>query len=97
MIGHMKNGQLAKQVVGSNICRLRNGLGLSQIELSESVGIFRTFMSRIETGNANPSLTTLVALAVALHVGVDELFEGIGQKDYLCAECHAKGAVLTSL
>jgi transcriptional regulator with XRE-family HTH domain len=35
----------------------------------------------MEAGNANPSLTTLVALAVALHVDVDELFEGIGQKD----------------
>jgi transcriptional regulator with XRE-family HTH domain len=35
----------------------------------------------METGNANPSLTTLVALAVALDVGVDELFEGLGQQD----------------
>jgi transcriptional regulator with XRE-family HTH domain len=77
----MKNGQIATQIVGSNICRLRNGLGLSQIDLSESAGIFRTYMSRLETGNANPSLTTLVALAGVLHVGVDKLFEGIGQKD----------------
>jgi transcriptional regulator with XRE-family HTH domain len=77
----MKNRQFALKIFGSNICRLRNGLGLSQIELSESTGIFRTYMSRIETGHANPSLTKLVALAEALHVGVDKLFEGIGQKD----------------
>jgi transcriptional regulator with XRE-family HTH domain len=77
----MKNGQFAMQIVGRNICRLRKGLGLTQRELSVNVGIFRTFLSRMEAGNANPSLTTLVALAVALHVDVDELFEGIGQKD----------------
>jgi transcriptional regulator with XRE-family HTH domain len=70
----MKSGQLAMQIVGSNICRLRKGLGVSEIALSESAGIFRTYMSRMETGNANPSLTTLFALAVALHVGVDKLF-----------------------
>jgi transcriptional regulator with XRE-family HTH domain len=77
----MENGKLAMQIVGSNICRLRKGLGLTQRELSVNVGIFRTFLSRMETGNANPSLTTLVELAVALDVGVDALFAGIGQKD----------------
>ena len=77
----MKNRQFAMQTVGSNICRLRKGLGLTQRELSVNVGIFRTFLSRMETGNANPSLATLVALAVALDVGVDELFEGLGQQD----------------
>lgn len=47
---------------------------LTQEELAERTGMFRTYMSRIEAGRANPTLTMLYTLAGALEVEVGELF-----------------------
>jgi transcriptional regulator with XRE-family HTH domain len=49
--------------------------GLSQDLLSEKAGIFRTYLSRVESGAANPTLLVLVALAQALRVHPGELFK----------------------
>jgi len=47
---------------------------MTQEDLAEHCGLFRTYMSRIETGKANPTLTMICALADALGVRVTELF-----------------------
>jgi transcriptional regulator with XRE-family HTH domain len=52
---------------------LRAQLGYTQEEFAERVGMFRTYMSRIENGSANPTLTMLYAIAGALDVSVIEL------------------------
>jgi transcriptional regulator with XRE-family HTH domain len=57
-----------KNIVGEKIRSLRKGAGLSQEVLAERCGIFRTYLSRIESGSANPSLVVLVTLAKALDV-----------------------------
>lgn len=41
---------------------------------SERCGLFRTYVSRIETGQANPTLTMIHALAVSLGMPVPALF-----------------------
>ncbi|MDE2078662.1 MAG: helix-turn-helix transcriptional regulator [Burkholderiales bacterium] len=69
----MKRGNPKKQF-GQRIKDLRAERGLNQEELAEKVGVFRTYMSRIETGAANPTLTMIYALADALGVSVIELF-----------------------
>jgi len=61
--------------VGSNIRALRLQAGLSQDLLSEKAGIFRTYLSRVESGSANPTLLVLVALAQALDVHPGDLFQ----------------------
>jgi len=48
---------------------------MTQDDLSERCGLFRTYMSRIETGKANPTLTMIHALAGSLGVPVTALFE----------------------
>jgi transcriptional regulator with XRE-family HTH domain len=55
---------------------LRQGLDMTQEDLAERCGLFRTYMSRIETGQANPTLTMIDALATSLGVPVAALFEG---------------------
>lgn len=70
----VKRGNPKKQF-GQKIKDLRAQRGLNQEELAERVGVFRTYMSRIETGVANPTLTMIYALAAALDVSVIELFE----------------------
>lgn len=69
----VKRGNPKKQF-GQRIKDLRAERGLNQEELAEKVGVFRTYMSRIETGAANPTLTMIYALADALGVSVIELF-----------------------
>jgi transcriptional regulator with XRE-family HTH domain len=57
-----------KNVVGSRVRALRLNAALSQEVLSDRCGIFRTYLSRIESGSANPTLVVLVALAQSLNV-----------------------------
>lgn len=57
-----------KNVVGTRVRALRLNADLSQEVLSERCGIFRTYLSRIESGSANPTLVVLVALAHSLDV-----------------------------
>jgi len=53
---------------------------LTQEDLTHRCGLFRTYMSRIETGNANPTLTMIHALAASLRVPVTALFEADAPK-----------------
>lgn len=46
----------------------------TQEDLADRCGLFRTYMSRIETGAANPTLTMIHALATSLAVPVTALF-----------------------
>lgn len=66
------------KALGRRIKQLRAQLGLTQEELAERCNIFRTYMSRIESGAANPTLTMLYTLADALEVRVPDLFEKAG-------------------
>lgn len=54
--------------------QLRLAAELTQEDLAHRCGLFRTYMSRIETGNANPTLTMIHALAGSLRVPVSALF-----------------------
>ena len=54
---------------------LRLAGGLTQDDLADRCGLYRTYMSRIETGAANPTLTMIHALAGSLRVPVTALFE----------------------
>jgi transcriptional regulator with XRE-family HTH domain len=54
---------------------IRREQGMTQEDLAERCGLFRTYMSRIETGSANPTLTMIHALAASLGVEVATLFQ----------------------
>lgn len=53
---------------------LRLASGMSQEAFADKSGFARSYMSRIERGLANPSLTAVEALADALRVKAKELF-----------------------
>ncbi|MDO9204150.1 helix-turn-helix domain-containing protein [Methylotenera sp.] len=69
-----KSWPLAKQV-GECIRHLRLELGMNQEQFAEKCGFFRTYLSRIETGCANPTLSALEVIANALDLSVFEFFE----------------------
>lgn len=60
--------------LGRQIRRLRKESGMSQEALADHCGVFRTYLSRIERGSANPSISIIALLAMALSVDVIELF-----------------------
>lgn len=62
------------QAFGQRVRDLRLAAGMTQEDLAERCGLFRTYMSRIETGQANPTLTMIHALADSLGVPVQALF-----------------------
>ena len=62
----------AIQRFGKQLQRLRTRRGLTQEQLAVTAGLSRTFLTRLELGQHDPLLSTLVRLAKALPV--DEFF-----------------------
>lgn len=60
--------------VGLNVQDLRRAKGLSQEELAHQAEIHQTYLSGVETGKRNPSLTVLERIAKALGIDAEELF-----------------------
>ncbi|MDI3384000.1 helix-turn-helix domain-containing protein [Xenophilus aerolatus] len=59
---------------GSRIRELRMASGMTQEEFAEKCGFARTYMSRVETGGANPSLDAIHTLATALKLPLSAIF-----------------------
>lgn len=55
--------------------QIRAQAGLTQSELAQLVQCERSFISKIETGQANPTQAVLERIARALHVPVSQLFD----------------------
>ncbi len=56
-----------------NIRQQRQAAGLSQEVLAELSGLSQTWISRLEHGDANPTMETLTSLAQALEIDVAAL------------------------
>lgn len=63
--------------LGTCVRELRVGAGLTQVEFAERCGFYQTYLSRVETGRANPSLNALEVLANGLGMSVFDLFEQV--------------------
>ncbi|WP_162569197.1 helix-turn-helix domain-containing protein [Variovorax sp. SRS16] len=59
---------------GARIRQLRMSAGYTQEEFADKCGFARTYMSRIETGGANPSLDAIHTLVTALRLSLAEVF-----------------------
>ena len=59
--------------VGANVKRLREAKGLSQEQLAFDADMHRTYVSGIERGKRNPTVTVLERLAAALGATSSEL------------------------
>ncbi|MEW6072927.1 MAG: helix-turn-helix transcriptional regulator [Planctomycetota bacterium] len=62
---------------GRNLKAARNRRGLSQMDLGRELDIHVTAIARLETGNRDPRLATIIKLARGLHVRPAELLDGI--------------------
>lgn len=67
-----------RQALGTRIRALR-APNYSQDEFAEMIDVFRSHVSTIETGKTDLKLSTLLRIAAALNITVDELLRGIGR------------------
>jgi CheY-like chemotaxis protein len=68
-----------KLLLGNAIKEQRSALGISQEELASRAGLHRTYVSEVERGERNPSITSIEKLAQALEVSFTSLFDRASQ------------------
>ena len=73
----MQINQNLRKGFGQRIRELRKAQGFSQEAFADKCGFMRTYMSRIETGTANPSLDAAKVLADGLGMSLSELLQGL--------------------
>jgi transcriptional regulator with XRE-family HTH domain len=67
----------SRKKIGERIRQLREGTGLSQEKFANANGLDRTQVSRLERGESNFELNTLVQFIRAFDVSLQEFFEGV--------------------
>ena len=62
---------------GARVRALREARGWSQEELAEQAGLHRTYVSAVERGVRNPTVTVMARIAAALEVSLAVLVERV--------------------
>ena len=68
----MKNN---KKKLGENLKKIRTKKNITQTELAKTLGVDKSFVSNIENGKTNPTLSTITNLAQTLGVSTNELLK----------------------
>jgi transcriptional regulator with XRE-family HTH domain len=71
------NKELALKEFGMHLRSIRKNQELSQEKLAEYCQLDRTYISGLERGLRNPSLTCLILLSEGLKIKTSELLDGI--------------------
>ena len=61
--------------LGENLKKIRTKKDITQTQLAETLGVDKSFVSNIENGKTNPTLSTITNLAQALGVSTNELLK----------------------
>ncbi len=61
--------------LGQNLKKIRTKKDITQVSIAKTLGVDRSFVSNIENGKTNPTLSTITNLAKALGVSSDELLK----------------------
>lgn len=65
---------------GLRVRQLRETRGWSQEDFAEKADLHRTYVSGIERGTRNPTLTVLSRIAEGFGMTLDQLLEGFSKK-----------------
>ena len=63
-----------KNIVGENIRKCRQNLGLSQEELATKAKLHRTYIGGVERGERNITIESLNRITDALNINIEEVF-----------------------
>ena len=61
--------------LGENLKKIRTKKNITQTELAKTLGVDKSFVSNIENGKTNPTLSTITNLANSLGVSTNELLK----------------------
>ncbi|MFA5736894.1 MAG: helix-turn-helix transcriptional regulator [Candidatus Paceibacterota bacterium] len=61
--------------LGENLKNIRTSKNITQTEFAEKLGVDKSFVSNIENGKTNPTLSTITNLAQTLGVSTNELLK----------------------
>ncbi len=61
--------------LGLNLKRIRTEKAISQGDIARELKVSRGFISTIENGKTNPTLSTISKIAKALGISIDELLK----------------------
>jgi len=61
--------------LGENLKKIRTKKNITQTKLAKTLGVDKSFVSNIENGKTNPTLSTITNLAQALEVSTNELLK----------------------
>lgn len=67
--------QTITDCLGQVIRELRIEAGFNQVEFSERSGFYQTYLSRIENGQANPTINAIEVIAETLGLNIFDLFD----------------------
>lgn len=67
----------SRQRFSDNVKASRIRRGMSQVELSRASGVSASALSRIESNEREPRLSTIVRLARTLDLDLEELMRGV--------------------
>lgn len=69
--------------LGKRISYIRKKKGFSQLSLSIDAEISKSYLSDLELGKRNPTVTTLNKICLVLGITLEDLFKGISDVSYL--------------
>jgi transcriptional regulator with XRE-family HTH domain len=73
--GVATTGGAAVDNLGARLRDVRHQSGMSLREVARQLGVSPSFVSQMENGKSQPSVSTLYAMAQLLNVSIDELFD----------------------
>jgi len=62
---------------GQCVRTMRQQQGLTQVVFSERCGFYQTYLSRIENGQANPTINAMEVIATGLGLTIFQLFDRV--------------------
>lgn len=62
-----------KELMGRNIRQIRRQQGYTQEQLAEATCLSDVHLRRLERGECNPHISTIISIALCLHVSIDDL------------------------
>lgn len=66
--------------IGITVAEFRNKKKISQETLAEKSEIHRTYLSEVEGGKRNPTISVLNKIVLALEVSMSEFFERVEER-----------------
>lgn len=69
--------KMTRKAIGARIRFLREQNGLTQVPFANMVNVERAYLSKIESGERNPSIDMLERIAGGFDMSLSEFLEGI--------------------